>query len=193
MSAQPDHFDFDSDELTVGRAHICAADVSSVAYWTRERTFLGSAVELTHEFHIVTNERELRFEIAVLAGDPAETHGRAALTASLVDWLQTYVEPPLRSSLLDQLEAGDRVDLGHCALTHEGFGHVGAISRHATLLPWRRLRKAHVGLDAIDILLTTDVPEEGEYGFAVRRSAENVVLLPEIMYECRARWSDSIG
>ena len=74
-------------------------------------------------------------------------------------------------------------------LDQDPCGHQLIRGVHPKLLPWSRLRKPHVSLTDIDILLTTDDPEVGEYGFAIERTTINSMLIPEIMLECQERWA----
>ena len=104
------------------------------------------------------------------------------------DRFQEQVEPRLRRELMATLDDEGELRFDRLVLRPEGFAHQLVRSVEPTFLPWARLRKAHVSFTTIDILLTTDDPEVGEYGFAVERSTLNSMLIPEIMVDCQARW-----
>ena len=177
----------DDRKLLVGRRCLDQEDIVSFTFWTREVVYRGSVGDLLHVFHLQLPHRSVRFEIDVLDGGRPSRPQRAQLASDVVAWLQERVGPRIRHTLADRLTSGAAVRIGHGVLTRDGFGHTSAF-HHQHLHAWERFRSAHVFNDTVEVFLTTDDAERGEYGFSVRRASLNSVILPELTSACHQRW-----
>lgn len=175
-----------AEELTIGRRTVPARDITDLTWWTVRRFSRGATTDLRHRFLLRSVAGQVRFDIDVLAGAADERSTSARLAAEVIAWLQQEVEPGVRRRTLTRIGAGEVVRIGHCVVHRDGFGHASAF-HHDRLHDWTEFRAVHVLDDSIEVLLATDDPERGRYGFGIRRASMNAVLLPELMLELARR------